>query len=101
MGIMSKKKRNDLKFVNVRQFCRGCKNMRMFQVKKKLFVNLYCLRCITCGTKITYPSRFVHSPDLYFKEKKPLLSGDTKTLLGAWFVMLFLVALQVLGGRMG
>lgn len=93
--------KNKLKLVYIKQFCRGCKNQRMFKVTKKHFINFYCLKCVLCGTKITYPSRWIHTNELYFKEKKKFFTSERKTLIGAWAVCLFMCSMDILGGRMG
>jgi len=64
-----KKVKRKPKLIYVRQLCRNCKNQRMFHVKKKLFINHYCLQCIICKTKIQYPKRFGTWQEYYLKNK--------------------------------
>jgi hypothetical protein len=51
-----------------------------------------------CGEKITYPSRWIHTNELYFKDKKKFLTGKRKTLIGAYFVFFFMITIKFLAG---
>ena len=44
--------------IQIKQFCNNCKNQSRFKIKKRLFLNLYCLKCMACGGVIKYPHRF-------------------------------------------